>query len=172
MANPSSSPREAGFFNSIRTLAGSVLDLLHVRIELFSVELQEAQEHGKQLVVLAAGGAMLLTLGLLLLTFFIVVLFWDSYRLLSIAIVTALYLGGGAVCLWRAHNLLQNRPSPLGGSLREFVEDLKQLKLHEAEARDSDTGNTVQDTANGVSTIDEKGSAITPNVVTKAGGAL
>lgn len=145
MSSVPSKPREAGIFNSIRTLAGSVLDLLQVRIELFSVELQEAQEHGKQLVVLAAGGALLLLLGLLLLTFFIIVLFWDSYRLLSIAVVTVLYLGGGAMCLWRAHNLLQNRPSPFGGSLREFVEDLKQLKLHEDEAGNSDAGTAVQD---------------------------
>lgn len=167
MSSSPSKPREAGFFDSIRTLAGSVLDLLHVRIELFSVELQEAQERGKQLAVLAAGGALLLTLGLLLLTFFIIVLFWDSYRLLSIAIVTVLYLGGGAVCLWRAHNLMQNRPSPFGGSLREFVEDLKQLKLHEAETRDSDTGNAAQGTAGAASAVEEKG-----NAVANTGGAL
>lgn len=143
MSSPPSNPREAGFFDSLRTLAGSVLDLLHVRIELFSVEWQEEQERGKKVVVLAVAGAMLLALGLLLLTFFIIVLFWDSYRLLSIAIVTALYLGGGAICLWCVRTRLQNRPPPFAGSLNEFVEDLKQLKLHDTEARDSDSGNAV-----------------------------
>ncbi|MET0378660.1 MAG: phage holin family protein [Spongiibacteraceae bacterium] len=147
MSSSPSNPREAGFFDSLRTLTGSVLDLLHVRIELFSVEWQEQQEHGKQLVVLAVAGAMLLGLGLLLLTFFIIVLFWDSYRLLAIAIVTALYFGGGGFCLWRVRAQLKSRPPPFAGSLHEFVEDLKQIKTRDAESRDSDADNALKGSA-------------------------
>lgn len=161
MSTPSSNPREAGFFESIRTLAGSALELLHVRIELFSVEWQEEQERGKHVLVLAVAGAMLLMLGLLLLTFFIIVLFWDSYRLPAIAIVTALYLGGGAICLWLVRARLHNRPPPFAGSLHEFVEDLKQLKLHHRESPDSDTGQAV----------DVADHAVDAKEISKPGGA-
>ena len=139
MSSPSPHPRDAGFLESVRTLAGSVLDLLHVRIELFSVEWQEEQERGKQLVVLAVAGGMLLALGMLLLTFFIIVLFWDDYRLPAIAVVTALYIGGGVMCLARVRKRLQNRPAPFSGSLREFVEDLKQLRVQDVDSREDDT---------------------------------
>lgn len=159
MSSPSPNPREAGFFESVRALTGSALELLHVRIELFSVEWQEEQERGKHLLVLAVAGAMLLLLGLLLLTFFIIVLFWDSYRLLSIAIVTALYLGGGALCLWRVRASLHNRPPPFAGSLHEFVEDLKQLKLHHREPHDHDADHVPS--AQAVDVAGERANALT-----------
>jgi uncharacterized membrane protein YqjE len=129
MLNPSpNSARETGFIDSMRTLAGSVLDLLHIRIELFAVEWQEEQQRGKHLLVLAIAGALLLMLGMLLLTFFIIVLFWDSYRLAATAIVTVLYLGSGMLCLWKVRAKLHNHPPPFASSLGEFIEDLKQLR--------------------------------------------
>lgn len=123
-----------GFIDSVRTLAGSVLDLLHIRVELFAVEWQEEQERGKQLLILVVAGALLLMLGMLLLTFFIVVLFWDSYRLTAIAVVTLVYLFGGALCLWQVRAKLSKRSSPFSSSLGEFIEDLRQLRANESGA--------------------------------------
>lgn len=133
MADSDDGRRDAGFLDSLRTLAGSALELLHVRIELFAVEWQEEQERGKALLVLGVAGVILLLLGLLLLTLFVVALFWDSYRLTAIGALTLLYLGGGAACLWRIGRRLRQRPPPFAGSLGEFVEDLRQLKLQRPE---------------------------------------
>jgi uncharacterized membrane protein YqjE len=147
MSNPFfNNSRETGFIDSLRTLAGSVLDLLHIRIELFSVEWQEEQERGKHLLVLVIAGALLLMLGMLLLTFFIVVLFWDSYRLSAIATMTVLYLGTGLFCLWKVRSKLSNRPPPFASSLGEFIEDLKQLRAHDSETSQQATDETSDST--------------------------
>lgn len=143
MAGSSRGPREAGLLESLSTLSHSVLELLHVRIELFSVEWQEERERAKHLFVLAIGGALLLLLGMLLLTFFIVVLFWDSYRLTAIAVVTVVYLGGGWLCLWEIRHELKKRLPPFSASLHEFAEDLRQLKGHGAKKSESANVDTV-----------------------------
>lgn len=127
------SSRNMGFIDSLRTLTGSVLDLLHIRVELFAVEWQEEQERGKQLLVLIVAGALLLMLGMLLLTFFIVVLFWDTYRLTAIGVVTLVYFASGAFCLWKVRAKLSNRSAPFSSSLGEFIEDLRQLRGNESD---------------------------------------
>lgn len=127
--NPQQSElRQPGFIGSIKTLAGSVLELLRVRVELFALEWHEERERAKQLLVLGVAGVLMLGLGLLLLTFFIIVLFWDSYRLVAIGVVTALYLGGGVLCLLNIRAQVKNHPPPFATSLQEFIEDLHQLR--------------------------------------------
>lgn len=125
---PRTGSRPPGFLGSVKTLASSVLELLHVRVELFALEWHEERERAKHLLVLGVAGVLMLGLGLLLLTFFIIVLFWDSYRLLAIGIVTALYLGGGAWCLLNIRAQVKNHPPPFATSLQEFIEDLRQLR--------------------------------------------
>lgn len=131
MTVPPFNSRQPGFIGSVKTLTGTVLELMHVRVELFALEWQEERERVKQVIVLAVAGVVLLALGLLLATFFIVVTFWDTYRLTAIAVVTIAYLGGGAICLWGVRGQLKNHPPPFANSLREFIEDLRQLKAED-----------------------------------------
>jgi uncharacterized membrane protein YqjE len=123
-----------GFADAARAFGASALELLRVRVELLSIELQEERERGKEVIVLAVAGALLLALALLVLTLFVIVLFWDSWRLTAIAVVALGYLGGGAWALLKVQRMLHNRPKPFEATLQEFAHDLHVLRGREDEA--------------------------------------
>jgi len=130
---------QAGFIESLRAVSATVLDLLRIRVELISIEWQEEQERGKEVLVLAVVAALLLALGLLVLTLFVIVLFWDSYRLPAIAAVALLYIGGGVYSLLSMRQKMRNRPPPFSATLQEFSEDLQTLRSHKHERPHDDS---------------------------------
>jgi uncharacterized membrane protein YqjE len=126
-------PHQVGFIESLRALSVTALDLLRVRVELISLEWQEERERGKEVLVLAVTAALLLALGLLVLTLFVIVLFWDTYRLSAIAVVALLYIGGGVCSLLSVRKKMRNRPPPFSATLQEFSSDLQALKSRKQE---------------------------------------
>jgi uncharacterized membrane protein YqjE len=122
-----------GFADAARAFGTSALELLRVRVELLSIEWQEECERGKEVIVLAVVGALLLALALLVLTLFVIVLFWDSWRLTAIAVVALGYLGGGAWALLKVQRMLRNRPKPFEATLQEFAHDLQALRRRDNE---------------------------------------
>ena len=85
-------------------------------------------EYRKQLVTLAVVGGVFLVMGLLLAAFFVVVLFWDTYRLAAIAAVTLLYLGIAAAAFLRLRARARAMPAPFEATLRELSADRDMLK--------------------------------------------
>jgi uncharacterized membrane protein YqjE len=122
------SPRGAGPADSARALGASVLALLGARVELAAVELKEAAEQRKRLVVLAFVAAIFFNAGLMLAAFLVVVVFWETHRLPAIAGVTALY---GAIAAWalsRFLGILREIPPPFGATLEEFRKDVDMIR--------------------------------------------
>ena len=71
-----------------RALKGSV-ELIHTRLELFGIELREEQYRLVQALLLAAGLVGVATMMATLLTLLVVVIFWDSGRLLALGSLIA-----------------------------------------------------------------------------------
>ena len=117
-----------GAFDSLRALGATLFDAAGTRIELALVELREQGEHRKQLVVLAVTGAVFLVMALLLAAFFVVVLFWDTYRLAAIGAVTLLYLAIAAAAFLRLRARAQAMPAPFEATLRELAADRDMLR--------------------------------------------
>jgi len=97
--------------------------LVGTRAELALVELREMGERRKQELVLAAVGSVFLALGLLLVALFVVVLFWDSYRLAAIGGVTVLYLAIGVGSILKLRAKQAASPQPFEATLRELSLD-------------------------------------------------
>ena len=117
-----------GTLASLHALGATFVEALETRVELALVELREAGERRKALVVLAVTGGLFLAMGLLLAAFFVVVLFWDTHRLAAIGGVTLLYLGIGAWAFWRMREKSQSMPPPFEATLRELAADREMLK--------------------------------------------
>lgn len=132
--NENSNSHHAGFLESLRAVSATVLDVLRIRVELISLEWHEEQERGKEVIVLAVVAALLLALGLLVLTLFVIVLFWDSYRLPAIGVVALLYVGGGVFSLMAMRKKMHDRQPIFSATLKEFADDLHALKAHHPEA--------------------------------------
>src|SRR6266849_3582279 len=92
--------RAEGLFESLRNLAKTFLAVVQTRIEIFASEIDEERTRLARIALLAAVAAFCLGLAVILLVFFLVVLFWDSNRLLAIGVLTGVFAAGGiAACL-------------------------------------------------------------------------
>lgn len=125
----------AGPVDAARALGSSVLALLRARMELLGVELAQETARRKRMLVLAAVGGVFLGMGLLLLAFFVVVLLWDTHRLLAIGGVTLAYAGIGIGALLRLRVAARDSPSPFSATLAEFRKDLDLIRGHDEQAR-------------------------------------
>ena len=97
------SPRasDAGTAARLRALLADVVELVQVRLELFTVEARQEMARLAHVAALGALAVVLLSFGLIFLALFLTVLLWDSHRLLALGIFTTLFLGGGAgLVLW------------------------------------------------------------------------
>ena len=120
--------REPGLIGSLRNLGATTLALIRTRVELVATEFAEEKERRKEMLILAVVGALFLALGLLLVAFFVVVLFWDNYRLLATGVVTLAYLGIGAWALVKLRRKIRESPPSFATTLAEFENDLALLK--------------------------------------------
>jgi uncharacterized membrane protein YqjE len=117
-----------GLFGSLSRLLDTVLGMAQTRLELLGTELE--QEKLRLLGALWQGALALLLLGLALVCAlgFLVLLFWEGYRLPAIGGLTLLLGGSGAWLLARARQALR---SPEGGlfalSLGEIRRDREGL---------------------------------------------
>ena len=121
-------PAPKGALDSLRTLGATFFEAAGTRIELALVELREQGEYRKEIVVLAVAGGAFLVMGLLLAAFFVVVLFWDTYRLTAIAAMTLLYLGIAAAAFLRLRAKARAMPAPFEATLGELAADREMLK--------------------------------------------
>ena len=122
-------PRASGgLLASLRALGATLLDGAATRIELAIVELREEGERRKALLLLAIVGGIFLGMGLLLATFFVIVLFWDTYRLAAIGAMTALYLAIGAGAFLKMRRDARAAPRPFEATLREITADRDMLR--------------------------------------------
>ena len=119
---------EGGLIESIRKLAITLVGVLQTRLEIFSTELDEAKLQLGQLLLLGLVTVFCLGLGVVLLTVFFVVLFWDSYRLPVLGVMSGLFLVLGifAALALRAKSAENTRM--FSSTLAELSKDREQLK--------------------------------------------
>lgn len=101
------SARPASLIARVRQLGSHVLKLAQVRLELLVVEIEEERARLARLLVLGGCAFFFLGFGTLALALLLTVLWWDTQRLLPLAVLSAFFLGGALVCIvgcWRAHS--------------------------------------------------------------------
>lgn len=126
MADPNTAA-PSGVLGPLRSLLSSALALAQTYIELAGVEVREEKERLRQAVVLVILAAIGLATGLLMLSALVVVLFWDSHRLLVLALLTLVYfaIGIGAIAILRRR--LADQPQPFGATVAELEKDRQRL---------------------------------------------
>ncbi|AEG69906.1 MULTISPECIES: phage holin family protein [Ralstonia solanacearum species complex] len=113
---------------SLKTLAGTVVSMAQTRLELASVELAEEKERLLGAAFLGMLAVSLIGLAIMTLTALIAILFWDTYRWQSLAVMAALYGLGAAACLWKVRASLRNAPPLFEATLAELDKDREILR--------------------------------------------
>ena len=120
-----------GLLGSLKSLSGLVVAIAHNRLNLLSTDLEIARERTVSLLIMVLVALFCLCFGALLLALFIVVIFWDTHRLLALGSVTGLFLLVGGVYLLLVIRALKRMPATFEASLTELAKDYKHLKADE-----------------------------------------
>ncbi|MCW5672812.1 MAG: phage holin family protein [Hydrogenophaga sp.] len=116
------------FSSSLRGLASTVLELVQIRLELFSVEAQEEVLRVGALLVYGAVAVAFLSLGVVLLALLITVALWDTHRLLALGVFTGLFLVTGGVAAWLARERVRSGTYLFSASVEELRQDREGLR--------------------------------------------
>lgn len=119
----------AGLLGSLQRLAGTVLELGQVRLELLGTELEEQKLRMGAALLWAAAGIALLAVGLGVLAAAVLAVFWDSARGLAFAALLVSYGGAGALALWRARCTLRTPAGAFAASAGELARDRAALSV-------------------------------------------
>ena len=117
-----------GLLESLRSLAMTFLAIVQTRLEIFASELDEQRALLGRIAVLAAVAAFCLGLAVILLVLFVVVLFWDTDRLLAIGVLAGVLAAGGITALMMLQAAVRRRPKLLSATLAELRKDRVKLE--------------------------------------------
>jgi uncharacterized membrane protein YqjE len=120
-------PESRGLFESLKTLAATLLAMAHTRLRLLSTDLEEERERLFSVVVAGLVALFCLEVGVVLVTVFVVVSFWDGNRLLALGTLAGLFLLAGLLALARILYQLKTKPRLFNATLAELAKDREQL---------------------------------------------
>ena len=120
MSDPS---KEGGLFTSLRRLLSTVLEIAQVRLALIGNEVELEKRRLFDGLLWGATALLILGIGLALFCGFIILLFWDGYRLWAVGVMTFLFLLIGTLSLLEARRRLSNPLGMFSVSLSEFAQD-------------------------------------------------
>jgi uncharacterized membrane protein YqjE len=104
-------------------LATALLDAGRTRLELATVEFEEARARAAENLVLVLVAAAAFAFALLAASMLIVVLFWDTYRIAALVGMTLVYLLIGVFALWRLSEHKKADPPAFAATLAELERD-------------------------------------------------
>lgn len=116
-----------GLLASLKTLTLTLVDIVQNRLELLSTDVAEERARLTAILISAMVALFCLGVGVVLLTIFIVVLFWESHRLLTLGLLTAVFLACGAGLWVTAMHKLRSKPRLFDASIGELAKDREQL---------------------------------------------
>lgn len=111
---------------SLKGFVASLIEIVHVRLELITVEARDEALRLTELLVYGALAIAFLTFGIAFLAVLLTVLLWDSHRLLVLTLFSTLFITLGAVAAVVAR-------ARMAEGTRLFASTLDELK------RDRDT---------------------------------
>jgi len=112
-----------GVIASLRGLAANATGIVQARLQLLANELEEERARTLQLIVYGAIALFCAGVGILLLSAWIVVAFWDQYRLVTLAALAVAYFAGCVLALRALRARAAVRPKLFSTSLAELKRD-------------------------------------------------
>lgn len=116
-----------GLFDSVKTLAATLVAIGRTRLELLSTEFEEDRVRLMSMLLWTLVALFCAALCTVLLTLLLVVVFWDTHRLLVLGILALLFLLGAVMAGRVVLDKAKARPRLFASSLAELSKDREQL---------------------------------------------
>jgi uncharacterized membrane protein YqjE len=115
--------KESGLFVSLRRLLSTAIEMIQVRLDLLGTEVELEKRRLFDGMLWGAIGLLVLGVGVVLFCGFIILLFWDGYRLAAVGVLALLCLGGSVVLMREARHRLRNPSGIFSASISELKRD-------------------------------------------------
>jgi len=112
---------------SLKGFFSSLIEIVHVRLELITVEARDEALRLTELLVYGAMAIAFLTFGIAFLAVLLTVLLWDSHRLLALTLFSTLFITLGAVAAVVAKARMSEGTRLFASSLDELKRDRDSL---------------------------------------------
>ncbi|MBR7800937.1 phage holin family protein [Undibacterium fentianense] len=121
--------------DSIARFGASLLDSLHTRLELASIEVEEEFGRYANYLVLILAALFCGIVSLLLLILFVLILFWDTHRELALSCMLAVFSISTVAIIMYLRSAIRQKPRFLSASLKELRQDIASLRQSAGMAR-------------------------------------
>lgn len=128
MSAEAGAPRPPGLAGSLARFGRTAIGLLRTRLEILSTELEEERIRFAELALVVFAIAFCLQMAVLLFVIFLVVLLWDTHRLVTLGIFAGAFLVLGIGLLMMLRHRLRTRPRMFAATLGELGKDENRLK--------------------------------------------
>jgi len=120
--------RAVGLLDSLRKLAATLVATLQTRLEIVATDIEEEKARFARLALLAALVGFCAALAVNLAVLFLVVLFWDTNRLLAIGVLAGVFAVAGAGAGLALRTAVAGRPRLLSATIAELRKDRRNLE--------------------------------------------
>lgn len=140
MSEPGGAPQEGGAArdsasstrdsapSTARSVVRTLLSFAETRARIAANEFEEQLLRLLEVAVWAMAALFLFAIALLLVSMFIVLLFWDSNRMLAAGLLAGLFIATGGFSAMMVRTCLAARPKFLAATLTEFEKDRRSLQ--------------------------------------------
>ncbi len=116
-----------GLLETLGDLAATLVAMAHTRLDLLSTDLEEDRDHLLSLTLTSLAAIFFLGIGVVFSALLLVVLFWDTHRILILGLLAVAFLALGLAAGQRAKRLARTKPRLFASSLSELFKDRQQL---------------------------------------------
>ena len=121
--------QESGLFASLRRVLATLLEMAQVRLDLLGTEVELEKRRVFDGLLWGAVAILVLGVGIVLLCGFVILLFWEGYRLAAVGVMALLFLVGSVLLLREARQRLRNPTGMFNASLAEAERDRAELQV-------------------------------------------
>jgi uncharacterized membrane protein YqjE len=116
-----------GLFKSLANLFATIVAIAHTRLELLTTELQQEMHRVAEILVWTLIALLSAGMGLFLLALVVIIVFWDTHRVLASVAVTAVFFGIALVAGLVLGAKVRSKPPLLHDTLAELARDRDSL---------------------------------------------
>ena len=125
-AGPDPAPASAPS-SMVRSTVRTLLSFAETRARLAANEFEEQLLRLLEVAAWAVAAVFFFAIAVLLVCLFIVLVFWDSNRILAAGLIAGLFVAGGGVSVLMVRSCLAARPKFLAATLAEFEKDRQRM---------------------------------------------
>lgn len=128
MSDSGGAPQGEPATSAVRSVVRSLLSFAETRARIAASEFEEQLLRLLEVAVWAVAALFLFAIALLLIAFFIVLVFWDSNRLLAAGLLAGLFASAAGFSALMVRNCMAARPKFLAATLAELEKDRERMR--------------------------------------------